>query len=282
MPSYFPSLTTLFRIFSLLSVISISSIAGLLYTYQTKLIYPSGLPSGARQDTTDPSSQDLPFDPLWLTTPDGERLQAWYIRRSNKEGGPHGTTIVMFQANAGNIAHRLPIASILFKSLQVNVFMLSYRGYGLSTGSPQEKGIKIDAQVALDWIRDNCKGQQVVLYGQSLGGAVAIDAAVRNPWIKALVLENTFLDIPSLIPSVLPPAKYFTFLCREIWASRSRLPLLSKQVKVLFMAGAKDELVPPAQMKELWSLCRHVEGSQKEWHEFEQGTHNDTCLQVST
>lgn len=277
--SYFPSLTTLFRVFSLLSVISISSIAGLLYTYQTKLIYPSGLPPGAREDKTDPSSHNLPFEQLWLKTPDGEKLQAWFIRPNQDK--IHKTTVVMFQANAGNIAHRLPIAAILYNKLQVNVFMLSYRGYGLSSGSPAEAGIKIDAQVAMDWIRQrHDRGEhKIVLYGQSLGGAVAIDSAVRNPWIDALMLENTFLDIPSLIPSVLPPAKYFSFLCREIWPSKTRIRQLNAKVKVLFLAGGKDELVPPAHMKELYSLCTFKDGEGKEWKGFENGTHNDTCLQ---
>lgn len=275
---YLPSLTTLFRVLSLISVISISSIAGLLYTYQGKLIYPSGLPAGAREDRTDPSSHNLPFEQLWLQTPDGEKLQAWFIRPN---GQMYKTTVVMFQANAGNIAHRLPIASILYNKLNVNVFMLSYRGYGLSSGTPAENGIKIDAQVAMDWIRQRLDADhKVVLYGQSLGGAVAIDSAVRNPWVSALVLENTFLDIPSLVPSVLPPAKYFTFLCREIWSSRTRLPQLSPKIKVLFLAGEQDELVPPSHMKELYQLCKHGQGKgDKEWKSFKDGTHNDTCLQ---
>ncbi|CAO1638473.1 unnamed protein product [Sympodiomycopsis kandeliae] len=275
--SYVPSLSTLFRLFTGISVISVSSLAGLLYTYQTKLIYPSNLPPGAREDRTDPSSESLPFEASWLQTPDGETLQAWYIR-PDPEKEVRTTTVVMFQANAGNIAHRLPIASILYHQLKVNVVMFSYRGYGRSSGSPQEVGIKIDSQVVLDWVRENLTNHKIVLFGQSLGGAVAIDSAVRNSnLIDALVLENTFLDIPTLIPSVLPPAKYFSFLCKEIWSSKTRLPLLqeSTDVKVLFLAGEKDELVPHSHMQQLHALCK----ADKEWKVFANGTHNDTCLQ---
>ena len=291
----FPSLSTLFRVFSLLSVLSVSSIASLLYLYQGKLIYPSNLPAGARTDTTNPSDFSLPFEDLALKTPDGEKLQAWFIRPDEK-GQERKMTVVMFQANAGNIAHRLPLAAIFYKRLAVNVLMLSYRGYGLSTGSPNEAGIKIDAQVALDWLKArlwpeskskregiDSSSHNVILYGQSLGGAVAIDAAVRNGnWVRGLILENTFLDIPSLIPSVLPPARFFTWLCREVWSSRTRLPQLDKGVKVLFLSGKDDELVPPSQMRELYRVCRHKEGSGKEWSEFEEGTHNDTCMKVSS
>ncbi|CAO1616850.1 unnamed protein product [Parajaminaea phylloscopi] len=277
--AFLPSVSTILRGLSFISVLTVSSLAGLLYSYQGKLIYPSSLPSGAREDQTRPSRYQLPFEELWLKTPDGERLHAWYIRKDRRQDRSP-ITFVMFQANAGNIAHRLPLAAILLKKLNCNVFMLSYRGYGLSTGQPSEKGIKIDAQVALDWVRANLhndEGQRIVLYGQSLGGAVAIDAGVRNAaWISALILENTFLDIPSLIPSVLPPARFFTFLCTEIWSSVTRLPLLDrKRVNVLFLSGAKDELVPPTHMKRLYAACT---ADVKEWKEFKDGTHNDTCM----
>ncbi|CAO1627141.1 unnamed protein product [Jaminaea pallidilutea] len=275
--SFIPSLATLTRSLGFLSVLTVSSVAGLLYTYQTKLIYPSNLPGGAREDQTRPSRYGLPFEEMWLKTPDGEKLHAWYIRaEAQQQRNP--ITLVMFQANAGNIAHRLPLAAIFYNQLRCNVIMLSYRGYGLSTGQPNEKGIKIDAQVLLDWVKANLSSsQKIVLYGQSLGGAVAIDAAVRNAsWTSALILENTFLDIPALIPTVLPPAKYFSFLCREIWSSRTRLPLLDPtKVKVLFLSGREDELVPPSHMTQLYGVCK---AKVKEWMEFKEGTHNDTCM----
>ncbi len=72
--------------------------------------------------------------------------------------------------------------------------MLSYRGYGLSTGQPSEAGIRIDAQTTLDYIKEHpiLKSTILVAYGQSLGGAVAVDVTQRNPkHVHALILENT-------------------------------------------------------------------------------------------
>lgn len=92
--------------------------------------------------------------------------------------------------------HRLPLASVFYSRFGCNVLMLSYRGYGLSTGSPSESGIRIDAQVALDFIKKHpiLKSTLVVLYGQSIGGAVSLDLASRNPKaIHALILENTWV-----------------------------------------------------------------------------------------
>lgn len=111
----------------------------------------------------------------------------------------------MFHGNAGNIGHRVPIAKILEENLGCNVLMLEYRGYGLSTGEPNEAGINIDAQAALDYLRHQkeTEGGKIIVYGQSLGGAVAIQLVAKNQEvgdILALVLENTFTSIKDMIP----------------------------------------------------------------------------------
>jgi len=112
----------------------------------------------------------------------------------------------MFHGNAGNIGYRLPIAKVLSEELGCNVLMLQYRGYGLSTGTPNEKGINIDAQTGLDYIRNRheLRKTRIVLYGQSLGGAVSIGLAARNQKygdIAGVILENTFTSMRKMIPS---------------------------------------------------------------------------------
>lgn len=112
----------------------------------------------------------------------------------------------MFHGNAGNIGHRIPIAKIIQEVVGCNVLMLEYRGYGMSTGVPDEAGLKIDAQTGLDYIRQRAetRGTKIVVYGQSLGGAVAINLVAQNQDsrdIAGLILENTFLSIRKLIPS---------------------------------------------------------------------------------
>lgn len=83
--------------------------------------------------------------------------------------------------------------------------MLEYRGYGKSTGTPDEKGLNIDAQTGLDYMRQrpDLKNTKFVVYGQSIGGAVSINLVANNQKqgdIRALILENTFLSIRKLIP----------------------------------------------------------------------------------
>jgi pimeloyl-ACP methyl ester carboxylesterase len=133
----------------------------------------------------------------------------------------------MFHGNAGNIGHRLPIAKVLTADLGYNVFFVEYRGYGFSSGDPNEKGLNIDAQTALDYIRgrEDLKDTKIVIYGQSLGGAVAINLVNRNQKqgdIAALMLENTFLSIRSLIPRFVLPC-LLTLLTRAASCRRRNI-----------------------------------------------------------
>jgi len=144
------------------------------------------------------------WEDLTISTPDGERLNALLIRPSNRAQAKP-VTVLCFHGNAGNIGHRIPIAAYLQQYYGANVLMLEYRGYGASTGTPDEKGLNIDAQAGLDYMRQrpDLKDTKFVVYGQSLGGAVSLSLVSRNQQagdIKALVLENTFLSIKKLIP----------------------------------------------------------------------------------
>jgi len=213
-----------------------------------------------------------------IPTPDGESLSAFYLRANKLHA--RNVTILMFHGNAGNIGYRVPIAKILEDDFGCNVLMLQYRGYGHSTGTPDEKGLMIDAQTGLDYIRQRSelRGTRIVLYGQSLGGAVSIALAARNQEagdIKGIILENTFLSIKKLIPSALPPAKYLTFLCHQIWPSEETLPKIT-DIPILFLAGEQDEIVPPSHMSRLYDICR---SKHKIWKSFPKGTHNDTVAE---
>jgi abhydrolase domain-containing protein 13 len=173
----------------------------------SELIYPRSLPAGSRTDEGFPRPVQFgisDYDDLQIPTPDGESLSAFFIRPSNR-GLARNVTILMFHGNAGNIGHRVPIAKVLEENSGCNILMLEYRGYGLSTGTPNEEGIMIDAQTGLDYIRHqkSTQGGKIIVYGQSLGGAVGIQLVARNQEagdIAALILENTFTSMRKLIP----------------------------------------------------------------------------------
>ncbi|KAL9124863.1 MAG: hypothetical protein Q9217_005858 [Psora testacea] len=226
--------------------------SGLLYFKQNELIYPRYLPAGARTEEGVPRPNQFgisDYEDIRLITPDGESLSAFLIKPANK-GLAKNVTVLMFHGNAGNIGHRVPIAKVIEENSGCNVFMLEYRGYGLSSGTPDEAGIMIDAQTAIDYVRQHnvTKGNKIVVYGQSLGGAVAVQLVAKNQEagdVKGLILENTFTSMRKLIPS------------------EDVLPQIRK-VPILLLSGLKDEIIPSPDVT---------------WRELPNGTHNESVVE---
>ncbi|KAF8218115.1 Alpha/Beta hydrolase protein [Mycena galopus ATCC 62051] len=316
MAGFLPSLET-FAKGTLATAATLSTVgAGLLYYGQNYLIYPSAFPSGSRtEDVPIPSDFGLPYEDLELKTSDDVTLRCYLLPQSKELSKTHASatpvpgedgltedefisnrpTIIMFHGNGGNHGHRIPLAKVFYLRMRCNVLMVSYRGYGLSDGSPSEKGLQIDAQTALNYLTsDPCLSKTpIILYGQSIGGAVSIDLASRNPSkIAALILENTFTSLPSLVPHALPLLGPFAFLCHQKWDSASKVPLIPATTPILMLSGVADELVPKEHMRALWEVIARrgetktpggVEFSKglerARYVEFELGGHNDTCVQ---
>ncbi|KAJ1844485.1 bem46 protein, variant [Coemansia sp. RSA 2708] len=257
----------------------------IVWVFQRDLVYPAAFPAQSRERVSLPSQFGMPhFDDIRLETPDKVVIRGYLIKQATDEETKRAPTLIYFHANAGNMGHRLPIAKMIYDSVKCNVFMLSYRGYGLSDGRPSEAGLRTDAVTALEFIRSHplTANTKLVAYGQSIGGAVAIDiVAAHEAEFAGLVLENTFLSIPKLIPNVLPILKHVTFLASEKWDSEAAVQRIAS-VPILFLSGLQDELVPPPHMRQLFALASQAESSEKPrvtWNEFPRGNHNDTCVQ---
>lgn len=175
-----------------------------------------------------------------------------------------------------DISFRLLNMRDMFRYLGCNIFIVSYRGYGKSTGSPSEAGLNTDAEAALDTLRarQDIDRSRIVVFGRSLGGAVAISlSARRGQHIQGLIVENTFTSIPDMARTIIPLARYVfpSFLCRNKWPSISTVADVS--VPVLFVSGQKDELVPKAMMEALFQASR---SSRKQIVRFPRGDHMNT------
>lgn len=273
-------MSSVFRFMLKVSLVVVTVALGSLYVFQRKLIYPSGFPDGSRSVVDKPTRYNMKYEDVVLKTRDGVHIKLYVILRPVDEKSAAAKTVVMLGPNAGNMGHSLPIARA-FYDMGYNVVTLSYRGYGLSEGSPSEKGLKMDVEAALDYLADHLdiKTTSVVLYGRSLGGAAAIYCAQlpkAKDIIKGVILENTFTSLPQVVPNLFPFLSPIQILVSEKWRSIEAIPNVSSSVPFLFLSGSNDELVPPLHMKQLYNKCP---AGKKEFHEFANGTHNDTCIQ---
>ncbi|HVZ20099.1 MAG TPA: alpha/beta hydrolase [Vicinamibacterales bacterium] len=196
----------------------------------------------ASGETITPHSFGVEYDTLSIATADGERLHAWAMRPAV----PHAR-IVYFHGNGGNLSVWAPIlARIAGRGYSVLAF--DYRGYGMSTGRPSERGLYRDVDAVIERTKEWQEQMIVVYWGRSLGCTMAAYAAtVRAP--HGLILESGFPSARSLVRSspVLAVLAWFSsyrFPCREF--------LRRVNVPVLVMHGDDDHVVPIAQGRELF------------------------------
>lgn len=155
----------------------------------------------ARTLTATPQSWGLPFDDIYFTTEDQQKLHAWFMP-ANQDVVWAATlmrpTILYLHGNAGNIGDRLEKIA-LFHHMGVNVFIVDYRGYGRSQGRPSEKGVYHDARAAYDYVVKQLEvlPASIYVYGVSLGGAVAVDL-VQHRAVAGLILDSTFSSVKDM------------------------------------------------------------------------------------
>ncbi len=190
-----------------------------------------------------PDEAGMAYEDVWLAAGDGLRLHGWWIPSSRDRG-----TILFCHGNAGNISHRLESIAV-FHSLGLNVLIFDYRGFGRSEGSPNEEGTYLDAEAAYLHLRREREipAERIVLFGRSLGGAVAIELAQRlcekasYPKAAGLICEATFTSAEAM-GRLLFPSLPVGLIIRNKYDSISKVPSL--ELPVLFIHSPDDELVP--------------------------------------
>jgi uncharacterized protein len=204
------------------------------YLAQAHLLYLPGIPS--RRIAATPSDVGLAYVPETIPTADGLHLQGWWVPAQDARA-----TLLFFHGNAGNISHRIDSLQI-FHRLGLSTFIFDYRGYGQSEGTPSEQGTYEDAEAAWAHLTGErgVAASQIVVFGRSLGGAVAAWLAVRHR-PGALILESTFTSVPDL------GAQLYSFLPVR-WLSRFHYStekyLRQVSCPVLIVHSVDDEVVP--------------------------------------
>ncbi len=244
----------LFRALRIL-IIAFLAVLGLAYFFQRRLIY---FPTAERVAIpSEPRYRDI--REVDLTASDGVPLKAWHWP------GARGLTLLVFHGNAGHRGHRLPWLETL-RETGAGVFILDYRGYGGSGGSPTEGGLYRDAEAAADWLAGN--GIAPVVYvGESIGTAVAVELALRRP-PAALILQSAPTSVTAIGQSAYPFLPVGLFL-KDRFDSLSKIGRVT--CPVLSIHGGSDTLVPIAMGRALFEA---VPGK-KDWYEIRGADHND-------
>ena len=122
---------------------------------------------------------------MTIATADGERIVAWW-----KPPEPGRATLLYFHGNGGSLLNRRDRARLLTADGR-GLLLVSYRGYSGSTGSPTEEGLREDARAAYAWLAERVEPRRIVLYGESLGSAVAVHLAAERP-VGGVILDAPF------------------------------------------------------------------------------------------
>ena len=192
-----------------------------------------------------PEAEGIQYEDVCLTSPDGQKLHAWFLPGHTGGNGSHGQTWLWFHGNGGNLGTRVGQLARAHRLLGVNQFIFDYRGYGKSEGRPSERGTYLDARAALEYLstRPDIDPDRIVYFGHSLGAAVAIELAVEHP-PAGLALIAPFSSIRDMARLVVP-------LQLAGWFVRGHYNSLSRIGKVhtplLVLHGELDEIVPHSQ-----------------------------------
>lgn len=211
----------------------------------------------------EPKALGLHPTDVTFETEDGEKLHAWWFPAGDDALGH----LLLFHGNAGNIGDRLLHAQLL-TDVGLDVFSFDYRGYGRSTGSPDEEGTYHDARAARRALvqQEGVDEGRIFYLGESLGGGVAVALAGEAP-PRGLILLSTFTSVRAMgrvhypiIPTPLVPDAYPSL--RRIRAV---------ECPVLVMHGERDEIVPVEQGRALYEAAP----GPKRLHLFPGAGHND-------
>ncbi|MGQ0614304.1 MAG: alpha/beta hydrolase [Planctomycetaceae bacterium] len=230
-------------------------LAGLAYFFQRRLQY--------FPDTADPAlpagNDTLGVEPVLLRASDGVSLKAWHWP------GQRRPTLLLLHGNAGHRGHRLGWMAELH-ALGYGSFLLDYRGYGGSGGSPTEAGLLRDAEAAARWLAERELGP-VVYLGESIGCSVAITLAAQRP-PAGLLLHGGALSLAEVAQRAYPFLPV-GLLMKDRFDVRGVLARVS--CPALFCHGDRDTIVPP----DLGRALYEAYAGPKEWFAVPGAGHND-------
>ncbi|MEE8523523.1 MAG: alpha/beta hydrolase [Thermoanaerobaculia bacterium] len=238
---------------------TVGTLEALRRRFQRRQIFrPSRYPTGI----WNPAIYGLPYEDVWFESEDGTRLHGWWIEHPRA-----AATVVFCHGNTGSIGDRIGLYRQL-RRLKVDILAFDYRGYGRSHGRPSEKGLFSDVRAACDFVVGRGIAlDRTVLFGHSLGGAVAVDGALHRP-VAGLVVQASFTQLSDMARHVyrgLP----IHLIARNQFRSIDKVDRL--EMPKLFIHGTEDGTVPFSIGEALFAAASEP----KEWYPVPRAGHND-------
>lgn len=216
-----------------------------------RIFYPDNIPA------TTPETFGLDYETVYFYSEDGTRLNGWFIPAATATSPKDAKgTVIHMHSNSGNISSHWHFAGWL-PDQGYNVFVFDYRGFGKSFGQAEPKGILEDAVAAITYLRSrtDIDAGRIFIYGQSLGGTLAIAAAAINPeGVRAVVSESAFYSYSS-VADERRPGEGYTYEPDDIYSGGHYVARLSP-IPLLLLHGTGDSITSPAQSEQLFAEAK--------------------------
>lgn len=241
----------LLLLFLIVAAIAYFGFCLFLFVQQTRFVF---FPT--QEITKTPKVFNLPYEDVWLpvkvSSGKVELIHGWWIKAKQS---PNSKVLLYLHGNGLNISANIAHAS-RFHQLGFSVLMIDYRGYGRSEGSfPSETQVYQDTIIAWNYLvqQRQIPPSHIFIYGHSLGGAIAIDLAVKRPEAAGLIVESSFTSIREMVAHRnLFPMFPVNLILTQRFESIKKLPRL--KMPVLFIHGTEDTTVPYFMSQELYAV----------------------------
>lgn len=215
--------------------------------------YPS------REVYGDPAAFGLVYESVEFASSDGLKLHGWFFPAAGAARG----TVVHCHGNGGNLTGHFEFIRWL-PGAGWNVLCFDYQGYGRSEGKPTREGTILDGHGAVDYVqgRADVDGDRIVVFGQSLGGAVGVVVAAEREDIRGIAVDSAFHSYRAMVKAV----------CRQVWYTWGLAGLISRYLisdvaepvdvvaaisprPIYIFHGTADTIVPPGMSEKLFEAA---------------------------